>query len=241
MPARSKTFLRPITAAAALLLTFSSVPETVAAAQKKSATKAPSAKYANVRVVHAIPNAGTVDVYVGSRKLLPKVAYKSVSRYLTLPGGTQTIKIVRTASPDTPLLEIPITVKTGRSYTAAAVGTVGTARSVLVEDDPPAAVRGKALLRVVHLAPDAPPIDVYAVKPTETRLVKSLAYGKAAAFVPLSGGSYTLEARPTGNPFSIAQNISLKVSGGTPVTAFALGLLKEEPPKSFTLLLAPNK
>lgn len=261
-PRRLSTLLTAAVSAAAavsaVMLPPSSSVTGAAAAASQAKASAASAKTARVRIVHAMPNAPALDVYVGSRKVLTAIHYKKVTGYLPLPGATQAVRFTKTGATE-PLLELPVTVKAGQSYTVAATGTVKTARGVLVHEDTKAASKG--YLRVVHLGPDAPPVDVFLVKPSAPakpaaraasaaaaadagqRVAKSLAYGKAAAPAPLAPGSYLLEVRPSGKNFlPIADNIAVKAaSAGSRLTAFAVGLTKEEKPRQFTVLIVPEQ
>ena len=204
------------------------------AAAPKAATRS------SIRFVHAIPDGGPVDIYVGTKKLLTGVPYRKISGYYPFPAGTHQIKVTPTGSTE-PLVDFPVTLKAGTAYTAAATGTLKTLKPVLLTDDLRAPNKGGANVRVVHLAPDAPPVDVWAAKPTEQRLFKSATYQKGTSYAPIRAGRYTLEVRPTGSPYAVKSDVPVTIAAGANVTAFAFGLLKGEDAQAFTLVTAPDE
>ena len=223
---------------AAAFLALCSLVVAAGAAAPKPAAQNPSGR-SSIRFVHAIPDGGPVDIYVGTKKLLTGIPYRKISGYYPFPAGTHQIKV--TASGNTePLVGFPVTLKAGMAYTAAATGTRKTLKPVLLTDDLRAPNKGGANVRIVHLAPDAPPVDVWAAKPTEQRLFKSATYQKGTSYAPVRAGRYTLEVRPTGSPYAVKADVPVTIAAGTNVTAFAFGLLKGEDAQAFTLVTAPD-
>lgn len=84
---------------------------------------APAAGEANLRFVHASPDAPAVDIYAeGAGVVVPNAAFKDFSGYLSLPAGTFNLE-VRAAGTETVALDLPgITLDAGVVYTAFAVG-----------------------------------------------------------------------------------------------------------------------
>jgi hypothetical protein len=86
---------------------------------------------------------------------------------------------------------------------------------------------GGVALRVLHAAPDAPAVDVYA-QGSATPLATGVNYRATSAYVTVAPGTYTLELRPAGAaPTSAAAFTSAPVTlvGGERVTAMAAGRL----------------
>ncbi len=206
-------------------------------AGKTGGKSAPGKAY--IRVVHAIPDAPVMDIYLGSKKILAKVPYRTVSRYFPVPAGTHQIKVVASQA-GIAVLTIPVTAEAGEAYTLAASGTLRTLRPVLLEDDLAPAGKGEGRLRVVHLAPDVPAIDVVAVTPKEALLYKGATYPTATPYRSLRHGSYVLEVRPSGSPYAVEEDIKAKVPAGANLSAFAFGLLKGEDRQGFTVTITPD-
>src|SRR5579885_3255440 len=57
------------------------------------AAAATQASSAMVRVVHASPDAGSVDVFVDGTKLLSNFAFGTITNYVSVPAGSHEIKV----------------------------------------------------------------------------------------------------------------------------------------------------
>ncbi len=89
---------------------------------------------ASLRVVHASPNAGSVDVLVNNAVALLNVPFKSTASYLTVDAGTYSVKL-NAAGTSTTAYSTSLTLAAGKIYTAIAIGsaTAGTANPLTVK------------------------------------------------------------------------------------------------------------
>ena len=86
---------------------------------------APSAGSAKVRVVHASPDAGPVDVVPrGSDPLVEGLAFPDATPYAEVPAGTYSLDLDPTGSEDAVLRVPDAALTVGGVYSAFAVGTV---------------------------------------------------------------------------------------------------------------------
>lgn len=183
---------------------------------------------AKVRVVHASPDAPAVDVYVNGNKVLTNVPFFTASDYLDLPAGAYDIKVTPTGDPNTAVIDAKgVTVDGGKAYTIAATGKVAELKPTIFVDDLAAPASGKAKVRVYHLSPDAPAVDV-AVKGGPV-LVSNLAFPNASDYLEVAAGSYDLEVRPTGTTTVALPLNGVAVESGKIYSAFANGLLTGTP------------
>jgi hypothetical protein len=124
-----------------------------------------------VRVVHASPDAPAVDIYVNGGKVLENLPFREYSEYLALPAGNYSVDIKVTGT-ETLVKSVPVSVASGKDYTALAVGYAGGKAPgfdvQLLEDDNSLPANRGVKLRVVHTAPGAPEVDVYVTTPFET-------------------------------------------------------------------------
>jgi hypothetical protein len=128
-------------------------------------------------VVHASPDAPAVDIYVNGGKVLEALPFREYSEYLALPAATYTVEI-KVSGTDTTVKSLPLTVASGKDYSAIAVGYVGKTPGfdvLAVEDDNSLPANNGVKLRVIHAAPGAPEVDVYATTPFETLAGKTAA------------------------------------------------------------------
>lgn len=88
-------------------------------------TSAAPAGQARVRVIHAAPDAGPVDILVNGQIVLSNVPFGTISSYLLLPAGTYTVQ-VNAAGTSTTAIQASLAVSSGMNYSAVAIGSVKT-------------------------------------------------------------------------------------------------------------------
>jgi hypothetical protein len=106
-----------------------------------------------------------VDVFVDGQKILSNVAYGQSSDYLEVPAGTYRVKVTAAGDPSAVLIRQNLTVRPGTFNTAVAVGSVSDLNNLsllALQDDPTCPPSGRARIRVVHAAADAPTVDIAA-------------------------------------------------------------------------------
>src|SRR5918993_3131227 len=159
---------------------------------------AQGAGQAQVRVAHLAPDAPNVDVYVNDEPVLTNVAYTTISDYLSLPAGTKQVTIFATGDTSSPVIDTPVEVAAGGTYTVAAVGLVAdeSLTAQVYEDDLRAPSAGNAKVRVVHASPDVGPVDV--VPRGGAPLVSSLTFPDASPYAEVPAGTYTLDVNAAG-------------------------------------------
>jgi Domain of unknown function (DUF4397) len=199
----------------------------------------PVVENAKVMVIHASPNAPAVDVLVDDAKALSSVPFGVASSYLTVKAGTRNIK-VNAAGTSTSVINAPVTVAKDKNYSIFAGDVLSGITPVVVSDDLTAPAAGKAHVRVIHLSPDAPAVDVALVGGAV--LFPNLAFKQGTAFTPVAAGPYNLEIRAAGT-----QNVVLTIPTQTLVagkiyTVYAKGYLT--PPagntNTFSVGVIPN-
>jgi hypothetical protein len=131
----------------------------------------PMGEGAELRVVHASPDAGNVDIYAEgvAAPLLSNVPYTATSAYLELAPGEYNIQLrpAGAAASSAPVFETgPVTVPEGAKITAIAAGLAGSSnaadrlRVLLMAESFAAPGAGNAIVRVVHASADAPTVAI---------------------------------------------------------------------------------
>jgi hypothetical protein len=84
----------------------------------------------------------------------------------------------------------------------------------------------RALVRVVHLSPDAPKVDLYV---DGTRTLAAVPFKTASRYRSLPAGAHTLAVRPAGSaPTSTpVASVRASVRAGAPYTAVLMGTLAQ--------------
>lgn len=143
-------------------------------------TKPETGEVGFVKLVHAVPDAPAVDVYLNdgilAATLFSPTEGSSVTDYLALPAGDYDVEL-RAAGADDALLTASATVNSGDHVTAIAQGAADDIALNFLTDDVNAIAPDQALVRVINAAPEA----VSASFSNGTVLVDELASGEASA------------------------------------------------------------
>lgn len=192
---------------------------------------------ARVRVVHASPDAPNVDVFVDDEAVLTDVPFTTVSDYLSLPPGEYNVKVAPAgAGPHAAVIDADVELLPYRDYTVAAVNRLENIAPLVLLDRNFFAPRRRAKVRVVHLAPDAPAVDV-AVQNGPV-VFDDVSYLETD-YELVHPGPYTVEVRPAGSHDVVGTFDLPELEGETIYSVFALGLLEtDHPDQAFTLVPA---
>lgn len=165
---------------------------------------------ADLRIIHAVPDAPTVNVYAGDAILggLENVDYQVGSAWLTVDEGTYDVRVeANIPSGNADVITASLMLEGEKSYNVLAVGTV-TADSIeplVVSVDRSDVTAGNVRVQVVHAAPNAPTVDVYVTAPGDDieadQPLATAAYKDSTGQVEVTGGDYqiriTLEGTKT--------------------------------------------
>jgi PGF-CTERM protein len=183
---------------------------------------------AELRVVHASPDAPNVDVYVDGDAVLENVSFGGASDYLELPTGSHEIEVTAAGDPSTSVFEDSIEFGSA-TYTAVALGEVSNRGDEpfsleVLEDDNSQPPEGEARVRVVHASPDAPNVDVTA---GGDALFEDVGFG-GSGYVTVPEGNYTLQVRAAqeDNEGEVVDTLDLSAEAGSVYTAFAVGYVQ---------------
>jgi hypothetical protein len=198
-------------AAGALLLSFAGV--------------ASAADTAEVRVLHASPDAPAVDVYLDDTQVsaLTNVPFGVISGYLPIPAGAHNVKVYATGTTTSPVIDADVNVAAGKMYTIAATGPVAAIAAQVIEDVP-APSCANARVRVIHFSADAPAVDVaVAGSAPADAVVKDLAYPTATGYLDLPAGTYDLEVRLAGTTTVALPLPDVAIADCKAYSVFAIG------------------
>ncbi|WP_421379017.1 DUF4397 domain-containing protein [Bacillus salacetis] len=181
---------------------------------------------AQVRVLHAVPDAPNVDVYVNGNKVLSDVAFKEISGFMPLPAGRYHIDIYPAGTSVSTVISKKVTVEAGKIYTLAAVGK-GSKLQLLPYVTDPFVPSGETKVRFIHLSPNAPAVDI-AVKKGDV-IFPNVSFKQATDYLGLTPMTVNLEVRAAGTKDAVltVPNVTLKPNQA--YTIFAVGLLNDTP------------
>ncbi len=180
-----------------------------------------------VRVLHASPDAPTVDVFVDGTKVddLSNASFGQITDYVEVPAGAYDIKVCATADNTVCVIDL-----TDVALPADAKVTIAAARPlaeimhyVFVDGAAPAA--GNAAVRVVHLSSDTPAVDVL-LQDGSTEIVTNLPFPSESGYLELPAGSYDLKVCANAdNTVCPLDPGALALEAGKTYSVFAVGSL----------------
>ena len=155
-----------------------------------------------VRVVHASPDAPSVDVLLDDAKVLSDVPYLASSDYLATSAGDHNLK-VNAAGTATTAIDADVTLADGTDYTVIASDLVAEITPIVLADDNTAPAAGNARVRAIHGAPSAPAVDIYVTAPgadleAATPVLTGVAFGDVADYLEVPAGEYQVRVTPAG-------------------------------------------
>lgn len=189
-----------------------------------------SSSKAQLRVVHASPDAPNVDVAVDGKPVLTNVPYETTSSYLTVAAGSTKIEVRPTGTTtDVISASVPLTAK--QKYTVLAIGFATPGKTpgiepLLLTDNNTTPASGQIALRAVHASASTGPVDIYVGAPGSgvggTPTLTNVAFGTASNYLTVPAGTYEVYITPSGSKTVAIDSGSLTIAAGAIRTAVAL-------------------
>jgi hypothetical protein len=197
----------------------------------------PGANEAIVRIVHASPDAGTVDLDVGDNG---SVDFPNLARFgetgdvgLGLPSGAALqiaiwaagSRVTAFTTPQLPEGAELFVIATGLlskkanepdGFTLLAVAPTGSVG--FIKQNP--------VVFALHASPDAPGVDIYA---GATKLVTDLVFGELSQAIQVPPAAYDLDFKATGQSATAATLTTPPLAAGERYLAIASGFLADNP------------
>ncbi|MGN1401069.1 MAG: DUF4397 domain-containing protein [Bacillus sp. (in: firmicutes)] len=189
---------------------------------------------ARVRIMHATPDAGPVDIYVNGIRVLKEFPYKKVSEYIPLPQGRYQIDIYPAGNQTSTVISRRVEVENGKLYTLVATGADNQYKLVTFKDEP-RTPPGEAKIRTIHVSQDAPAVDV-AVKKADV-VFADLKPRQSSDYLNVTPMHLDLQVRPVGTSTSVL-DLAVSLYPNTAYSIFVIGTVGGEKPLE-ALLLTP--
>jgi hypothetical protein len=180
-----------------------------------------------VRVLHASPDAPSVDVLVDGQVVLTNVPFKAASSYLTVPAGARNLRVRATANPSLVVIDVTPTLAASTDYTVIARNLVASIEPWLLTDDNATPANGQIKLRLVHSAPGAPAVDIYVTAPgadlsVSTPILTDVPYAAASNYLAVPAGTYQVRICPANTTTVAIDSGALTFTAGQIRTAVAV-------------------
>jgi hypothetical protein len=157
---------------------------------------------AQVRVIAASPDAGSMDFYAGGAALAYGVDFGAASTYVPLPSGNVRLS-ANSANTSQMLIVSNAPLVAGRQYTAVVTNVAASLQETVYADQTTPAPTGDVAVRVIDAATRAGNVDLYMVpangKLTATAAVRAgVTFGASTGYVLVPAGTYSLVVVPAG-------------------------------------------
>ena len=186
---------------------------------------------ADLRVVHASPDAPAVDVIVNddfANPLVPALEFPTFepeTGYVSVPTDTYNVKVTDSATQGLIAIDEDLQLEAGQQYTVIAVGSLAAIEPlVLIDNNRDIATQAK--VRIVHASPTAGNVDIYVTPPDAdiSGLDPSFAdvpFQEQTGYVNLAAGEYDVLVTPTGTEDIAIGPARISVSDSGVYTAIA--------------------
>lgn len=148
---------------------------------------------ASLRVSHAAPEVGAVDIYLGDRLLVAGLTSYAVSERQVVAGRSQVLHVYSTGTvPDEsiPIFTEQIIINPDEARTVILTGTLANLRFVNVQEDLSSLEADQTRVIFVHVAPDVRRIE-YGLPRTEA-VIPPLDYLQSSSPFDLNAGEFDL-------------------------------------------------
>lgn len=180
-----------------------------------------------VRVLHASPDAPSVDVYANGNLIARNLAYRGFTEYLPVDPGRYRIRVFPAGQTINPVIDTNVNIPPRSIFTVAAVGTLPEISLLPVQDPVIPIPPGMVYLRFAHLSPDAPNVDV--TLPDGTILFANTGFRQVTGYIPVYPGTYAIQVRPAGTEDVVLYVPNITLRPDRFYTVYAVGFVRATP------------
>jgi hypothetical protein len=189
--------------------------------------------------MHAVPDAPNVDIYANDKLITSNLAYGRYTDYLPVPEGNYKISIYATGTKNSPVLANMLTVNKNAILTLAAVGTLSDIGLLAISDANDTLKSGKAMIRFLHLSPNAPAVDI--TLPNGTVIFSNISFKHITSYIDVVPMNYTLQVRVAGTSNVVLTVPNVDMNADKFYTVYAIGLVGGKPGLEALLLMDGEK
>ena len=184
---------------------------------------------AQVRVVHASPDAPAVDVWVDDTPAIRGLAFGQFTGHTSVPAGNHRVRVAPAGGqPDSAVIDATLELATGQAYTVLATGRLAEIKPLVLTDERQAPDSNGSRVRFVHASPGATAVDIaVAGGPT---VFSNVPFGEGSSCVDVPAGTLDLQVRAAGSNTTVLTVPGAAFAPGYVYTLVAAGLASGKPP-----------
>lgn len=176
-----------------------------------------SETYSRIAVTHAAYGTPGLDMILDGMVMnSDSLVYGQSAPYIFIFSGQRTFRLNK-AGTAINYSAIDTFFDAEAYYSVFASDSAQKMKALLLKDDLSAPAAGKAHIRLLHLVPNAPAIDVLH---DSTHVLNALAYNAAQSFLPITAGIYQFKAVLSGTMDSVYQTDNLILQDGKIYTCY---------------------
>ncbi len=175
-----------------------------------------------LRIVHASPDAGSIDVYVGEAPIAQGLQFGAASTLAPTANGEQQIRVVPAGgSLDQALVDTTQDLTNGDAFQLTVTGLADDLEATVADLDLRPLPENQARVRVVHASPDLGSVDV-AVAGGETPF-EEIEFRSQSGYVVFDAGMYTFQAREAGADTLLLEAPDVEIQSGMVYDILVIG------------------
>lgn len=187
----------------------------------------------NVRIIHAVPNAPNVDIYVNGSLLTSNLSFGKISKYITLTSNEYDFQIFITGTYDKPLLSQTIPLIANSNYTISIVSLDNNLFLFKLKDSNIPFNKSQTLLRFINLSSNSPLLSLSL--PNGIILFNEAEYLETTGYSQLSSGIYNFEVILGSSDIAKKYIKNLTLDNEKFYTIYIIGLFTGKPPLGYLL------
>lgn len=191
---------------------------------------------AYVALYHGSPDAPDFDILIDNQRINSQpYKYNSYSDYLTFYTGSRKIKFTPVNAANA-FIDTTLTFKENKLYSLFAINRLQDIELLVVQDSVMTPGTGKANMRIIHLSPDAPAVDIATTGTSSTTVATNLKFKDNTLFKDVATGNQTFQVKKAGTNEVLLTISDLALESGKSYSLLLRGF--KTPPAGNTNLLS---
>ena len=182
----------------------------------------------SLRILHAVPNAPNVDVYLNGSLITSNLAFGKISKYSQLLSGEYEFQLFKAGTYVKPLLSQNIQLIANANYTVSIVTLSNNLYLFRLKDDNVPINKSKSFLRFINLSSNAPLLSL--ALPNGVTLFNEAEYLETTGYYQLSPGIYNFKVLLGSSQITTKYIKNITLDGGNFYTIYIIGLFNDKPP-----------
>ena len=176
-------------------------------------------EYSLVRFLHAVPEGEDVDIYINDLPFYKGLDFTEFSPYVYVPQGDYTVTVYIEDTKENPILNEKINVNVNELVTISITGDGENIKLLPVVEETEVVSGSNAKVRVVHLSPNAPAVNISA---DNKELFENVKYMDVTPYIAIQAKDYVVNLEEARTNRIMRQN-RVTVNQGRIYTFYAVG------------------